>query len=1445
MTDKTFKAHFRRAQMTTRKISIITVVSALMLIVTVCAGVFLHALLENSSMAMSAPWNGTTIATAFNGGDGSKQSPFEINTAEQLAFLAQEVNKNTEKYNAANVYYILTDDINLNGKTWTPIGNNNPSGQFKANFDGAGFTANNILISNSTNTYLYHGFFGYINGGTVKNLGIVGGSISGWSYVGGLAGYATGTGGIINCYNSASISNKGGISGLAGYATGNNSKNGTDGQNCYTGGLIGSSSIKTLYKCYNTGAVNGGTGGNGGNGSNPSSSGAGGTGGIAASSYTGGLVGYSTSTLVSCYNDGIVTGGIGGAGGWGGSGNNGSGGGAETAGDSYTGGIAGYSSGKMNSCFNNKNVTGKNGGAGGGGGDGDGSSTSSLYRGGSALRAGTSLTGGISGRGGNFLNCYTTKNATITGGSGGNGARGGTSSNYSGGSAGAGGYSLTGGIVGQPTNSIIHNCYSASSVVGGSGGSGGNGGGGGYNSSGKGGAGGSGGMGGSSVTGGIMGGAGGPFSGGGDGSFYNCFIIGNVTKRNGGSGGWGGSGGYGSTGDGTTPGQATSGNSYGGGIAGNAANGSIEFSYYLKTTTVNTALDARGNNASTPNTSSFNASAVLDTKVNGTTNLLAALNDWVDIEPIKPTLGVFYKWETEVFPTLIATAFQSTIIYDYQGATGDNNDEECKVTLDENYTLAVPTKIGYTFVGWYSAASGGTQYTDANGQSLSIWEEFNNTTLYARWVPQVYTVAFNMNGMGAAPEDALKHTYTFETPLEGIVPQDIPEDQIFVGWSLEEGGEIITSIPANIVEPLLWANWQVGNTAYLNKNGGEGGENSVWVFYDINMPEITPPTRIGYTFQGYFDTRNATGGTQYYTAAGASAQPWDLTYDANLYARWTANNYTVTFAKNGGSSGTNTVQATFDAVLPAIAIPIVDGYFFMGYYDTIADEGGTQYYTSTGTGTRAWDKTANTVLYARWSTVGSFAITFSTNGGSELSPVYFSTDDANLAKYRPADPTRKGHIFAGWYKDEELTNPFNFEIEPVPTTGITLWADWTVRTSVITFNENGEISTLTYTYGEDFPPAPDAISLENHEFDGWFHLSELIDESNWEEFLDNLTSNVTLYAKFTPHPVIALVSNNITIGSIIIPPNSNLANFIPETPKRSGYNFAGWFKEATFANAFDFENESAPNRSINIYAKWTAKKYTIAYNFNGGSHPTANIGSATWGEKYSFVVPSKEHYVFIGWYNSDGSKLLTDNAGNSDPLTWSIDSANDAVAVYAHWAPVNYTMRFNTDGGNSIDQISSAFGTEIPVAKIPSNPTKAFAIFQGWFTPEGVEVDFDTFKMPADGITLTAKWSADLSLLKSLVQEFEYLNPSDFDETSFQAFVDAMATANQIIESAEPTIDQVRTAFNNLNEAFAALDYPAAPSKSNVGLFLVIGSVLLLLGNGVAVWLAMKKRRIN
>lgn len=202
-------------------------------------------------------WDGTAVA--FTKGNGTEDDPWRIENAEQLAYLAQQVNNGT---NYEKKHFLLVSDLDLRGKEWTPIGTYSKS--FWGGFDGDGHTITGMTITGDRD---FVGLFGACHNFTVpssyiKNVTVKWANISGHSFVGAIAGeganisdcysientiYATRcvggvcgslTGSISGCYNSSSVKGNYAAGGIMGTASYN-----------------GRTTVGVVQYCYNIGAV--------------------------------------------------------------------------------------------------------------------------------------------------------------------------------------------------------------------------------------------------------------------------------------------------------------------------------------------------------------------------------------------------------------------------------------------------------------------------------------------------------------------------------------------------------------------------------------------------------------------------------------------------------------------------------------------------------------------------------------------------------------------------------------------------------------------------------------------------------------------------------------------------------------------------------------------------------------------------------------------------------------------------------------------------------------------------------------------------------------------------------------------------------------------------------------------------------------------------------------
>lgn len=293
-------------------------------------------------------------------GSGTTADPYQIGNADQLMWFATKVNGSTKK-STSNLCAKLTSDIDLTGKDWTPIGQaTNTYSDYVAyggTFDGGGHMVSGLAINNAKT---YQALFGYVKGGTIRDLTVKGSvktSTKSSSYAAGIVSYGNPVT-IKNCTNEVDVtaSAKGYAAGVCAYlGTGSKmescaNKGSVSGYGDYVGGVAGTvtGSTTTITGCFNHGVVintgkpgsmNYCTGGiAGGIATGVTVERCGNTGNITSTlKRTGGIAGSAGGTINACFNTGTITGiyGVGGI-----------------AGDSGT------SDAKVTGCYNTGDVKG-------------------------------------------------------------------------------------------------------------------------------------------------------------------------------------------------------------------------------------------------------------------------------------------------------------------------------------------------------------------------------------------------------------------------------------------------------------------------------------------------------------------------------------------------------------------------------------------------------------------------------------------------------------------------------------------------------------------------------------------------------------------------------------------------------------------------------------------------------------------------------------------------------------------------------------------------------------------------------------------------------------------------------------------------------------------------------------------------------------------------------
>jgi uncharacterized repeat protein (TIGR02543 family) len=632
--------------------------------------------------------------------------------------------------------------------------------------------------------------------------------------------------------------------------------------------------------------------------------------------------------------------------------------------------------------------------------------------------------------------------------------------------------------------------------------------------------------------------------------------------------------------------------------------------------------------------------------------------------------------------------------------------------------LPTAERVGYDFDGWNTQSDGnGTSYSDAD-----IYRTANNATFYAQWTGIFYTLSFDANEGDVSPAS---QPVQYGSPIVEL-PVPTRDGYGFDGWHANKDGSGTTYTTGMKYEEehdvTVYARWII---------------NKCTVTFNMNYPTgVVPPpkhadygssiilpssvTRTGYNFEGWNTAANGSG------ANYAPNADYTVTGNVTFYAQWTANEYSLSFETNGGSS-VNDKQVKYGEAIGALPVSNRTGYTFKGWFN------GSVRYTEV----TVYLTEGNTTLSAQWET-NTYTLSFDANYPDAISLSDRQITYGSIIGTLPALSSRTAYTFAGWNtrrNGEGLTYTENSTyLEPGD---ITLYAQWTAKEYYIIFDSQGgtSVDNLKATYNS--PIGTLAVPVRaGYTFDGWFT------EAN-EKYTDitvyNNTNNITLYAKWTAGTYTLTFdaqggssanSQQVTYGAII--------NVLPETV-RLGYTFEGWFTEANGDGAkYTKETVYSVTDNTTLYAKWTLKRHTISFDAQGGN--TVSAIQTDYDATVSLTDATRTGYTFKGWNTkSDGTGISYIGS-----IHYTADSD---ISLYAQWEANTYTLNFDVQGGNPINNQSVTYNHAVGI--LP-NLTRTGYTFDGWFTGTnggGIQYSETTVYTVADNTTLYAQWTARKYLL--------------------------------------------------------------------------------------------------
>ena len=632
--------------------------------------------------------------------------------------------------------------------------------------------------------------------------------------------------------------------------------------------------------------------------------------------------------------------------------------------------------------------------------------------------------------------------------------------------------------------------------------------------------------------------------------------------------------------------------------------------------------------------------------------------------------------------------------------------------VDIKLSSGVPTRNGYTFLGWNTQADGkGTAY--AAGAIYKNDQNGGTVTLYAQWTPWKHVLHYNKNVPTSSTSQTVSNMPVDQTKTFGqlmTISNLVPtrKGYTFAGWYTQSNG--------------TGTKYNPGSNYAADQNGGTVNLYAKWtpwtykIKYDKNvssssssqavnnMPEDqsktqeinvilsdNKPTRNGYIFNGW--QVNGTG--MIYQPGATFSQDGDSNgATITLKAKWTPWKHTVHFDKNvPASSKSQTVSnipsdvtKTFDQKLTLNSTkPTRKGYSFKEW-NTKADGSGTSYAAG---GTYDQDHNGGTVtLYAIW-TAWTHTVTYNKNVPSNapsnttavtnLPGNQTKTYEKNLT-LSTTKPSRTGYNFVEWntqadgkgtsYKSGSV---YSYDRDSNGGT-VTLYAIWTPWKHTVTYNKNVPASSKSQT-------------------------------------VNSLPGNQTKIYDQT-----LTLSNN--------------------TPTRTGYAFKEWNTQAdgkgtSYQKGASYTyNRTSDGGTVTLYAIWTSWKHTVHYDKNVSSTSSSQTVSNMPSDQtkvyetnlvLSTSKPTRNGYIFTGWNTAANGSGTAYAAGGNYQYDRSSDGGT--VTLYAQWTAWKHTVHYDknvpstsssqTVNGIPADQ-TKTFDQKLTLSA--TKPTRNGYIFSGWNT---------------------------------------------------------------------------------------------------------------------------------
>ncbi|HAA0526443.1 TPA_asm: LPXTG cell wall anchor domain-containing protein [Listeria monocytogenes] len=337
-----------------------------------------------------------------------------------------------------------------------------------------------------------------------------------------------------------------------------------------------------------------------------------------------------------------------------------------------------------------------------------------------------------------------------------------------------------------------------------------------------------------------------------------------------------------------------------------------------------------------------------------------------------------------------------------------------------------------------------------------------------------------------------------------------------------------------------------------------------------------------------------------------------------------------------------------------------------------------------------------------------YNVTFNIDGNT--SEVKTVTEEDLIPE--PANPTKQGYTFDGWYDAETGGTKWDFTTGQMPANDLMLYAHFSVNSYQVNFDIDGAVMNEAVVY-DTLLNEPTAPTKQGYTFDGWYDAET--GGNKWDFKTMKMPANdVTLYAHFTvsSYQVNFDIDGAVTNEAIVY---DTLLNE-PATPTKQGYTFDGWYDAETGGNKWDFKTMKMPANDVTLYAHFTINNYQANFDIDGSVTNETITYDTLLNEP---TAPTKQGFLFDGWYDAKVGGTKWDFNTMKMP-------AND-INLYAHFSKETPLIPSPSDESDSKPTNGSITINEPSATSMPAQNNN-ITVTAGENTPE-----LTTAKLPKTG----------------------------------------------------------------------------------------------------------------